>query len=64
MSKLNTLERNPCETLNIEMCKQILGLSSNVSNIASLLEVARVPISFDGKRNALNNWLRIMGKNR
>ena len=61
MNKLNTLEKNPCENLNIVMCKQILGLSSNVSNIASLLELGRCPISLDAKKNALNNWLRLTG---
>ena len=50
MSKFNTLEKNPCESLHIELCKQLLGVSSNVSHVASLLELGRVPISFDGKK--------------
>ena len=62
MSKFNTFEKNPCETLHIEFCKQLLGVSSSVSNIVSMLELGRIPISFHGKKNALNNWLRIMGK--
>ena len=62
MNKLNTFQKNPCEKVHTDMCKQILGVSSSTSNTACLLELGRVPISLQGRKNSLNNWLRIKGK--
>ena len=44
------------------MCKHILGLKKQVSNVATKIEMGRYPIFIDAIKNCLNNWHRIQSR--
>ena len=41
------------------MCKQILGVQTQTTNIGVLLELGRIPLSISAVKFALKNWERI-----
>ena len=49
---------NPIENLHMMMCKQILGVQKQTTNIGVLLELGRVPLSLYAKKLAIKNWER------
>ena len=57
-------DKNPIEKLNTTMCKYILGLKKQVSNVAAKIEMGRYPIFIDAIKNCLNNWHRIQSGKR
>ena len=52
-------KNNPIENLHIMMCKQILGVQTQTTNIGVLLELGRIPLSISAVKFALKNWERI-----
>ena len=50
---------NPIENLHMMMCKQILGVQKQTTNIGVLLELGRVPIHIYAAKYAIKNWERI-----
>ena len=50
---------NHIENLHIMMCKQILGVQTQTTNIGVLLELGRIPLSISAVKFALKNWERI-----
>ena len=62
MHKINSVLQNPCEIAHTNMCKQLLGVAQNTAAAGVLIELGRVPISLQGKRLCLDNWLRILGE--
>ena len=50
---------NPIENLYIMMCKQLLGVQKQTTNIGVLLELGRVPLYFFAIKAAIKNWERI-----
>ena len=47
------------ERLNISLCKHLLGVKRQTSNVASLLEMGRYPLYIDAAKQSIKNWLRI-----
>ena len=50
---------NPIENLHMMMCKQLLGVNKQTTNIGVLLEVGRVPLQLFAVKFAIKNWERI-----
>ena len=50
---------NPIENLHIMMCKQILGVQKQTTNIGVLLELGRIPMHIYAAKHAVKNWERI-----
>ena len=50
---------NPIETLHMRICKQILGVQRQTTNIGVLLELGRIPLNIYGIKQAVKNWERI-----
>jgi hypothetical protein len=50
---------NPIETLHHMICKQILGVQKQTTNIGVLLELGRVPLQLYAQKAAIKNWERI-----
>ena len=50
---------NSTERLNISLCKQLLGVKRQTSNVTSLLEMGRYPLYIDATKQGIKNWLRI-----
>ena len=50
---------NSTERLNISLCKHLLGVKRQTSNVASLLEMGRYPLYIDATKQCIKNWLRI-----
>ena len=50
---------NPLEKLDIMICKQILGVQRQTTNIGVLLELGRVPFQMYAIKYAIKNWERI-----
>ena len=55
-------KNNPIENLHMMMCKQLLGVQKQTTNIGILLEVGRVPIQLYAIKLAIKNWERIKQK--
>ena len=55
-------KNNPFENLHMKVCKQILGVQKQTTNIGVLLELGRVPLELYAIKNAIKNWARISGK--
>ena len=53
---------NPIENLYMMMCKQILGVQKQTTNIGVLLELGRVPMHLYAVKLAIKNWERIKQK--
>ena len=56
-------KNNPIETLHMRICKQILGVQKQTTNIGVLLELGRTPIIISCIKLAVKNWERIKKKN-
>ena len=52
-------KNNPIENLHMMMCKQILGVQKQTTNIGVLLELGRTPLSLSAIKFAIKNWERI-----
>ena len=56
-------KNNPIENLHMMMCKQLLGVQRQTTNIGVLLELGRIPLNVFASKFAIKNWERIrMGK--
>ncbi len=51
----------PCERANIRVCKQILGVPSQSTNIAVLAELGRFPLSMEVIRSIFKRYSRLEG---
>jgi hypothetical protein len=54
---------NPIETLHMRICKQILGVQKQTTNIGVLLELGKTPLDISCIKLAVKNWERIKKKN-
>ena len=52
-------KNNPVENLYMTMCKQILGVQKQTTNIGVLLELGRTPLSICAAKFSVKNWERI-----
>ena len=52
-------KNNPIENLHMMMCKQLLGVQKQTTNIGVLLELGRVYLCFDNLKSSVKNWERI-----
>ena len=52
-------KNNPLEKLNNMFCKNLLGVSKQTSNIGTLLELGRIPLTLLARKNGIKNWERI-----
>ena len=52
-------KNNPIENLHMMMCKQMLGVQKQTTNIGVLLELGRTPLSLWATKYAIKNWERI-----
>ena len=52
-------KNNPIEKLYTSICKQILGVQTQTTNIGVLLELGLVPLYLFSIKNSLKNWERI-----
>ena len=56
-------KNNPIETLHMRICKQILGVQKQTTNLGVLLELGRTPLDISCIKLAVKNWERIKKKN-
>ena len=54
---------NAIHNFHMMVCKQILGVQKQTTNIGVLLELERVPLNLYAKKSAIKNWERIRLKN-
>ena len=59
---LKIWKENPIDNLHIMMCKQILQVQKQTTNIGVLLELGRIPITIFAQKASLKNWERIRKK--
>ena len=52
-------KNNPVENFHLTMCKQILGVQKQTTNIGVLLELGRTPLSICAAKFSVKNWERI-----
>ena len=52
---------NPIEKFHYMVCKQILGVQKQTTNVGVLLELGRVPLQNFAIKAAIKNWERIKG---
>ena len=52
-------ENNPIENLHMRICKQILGVQKQTTNVGVLLEIGRIPLSIWAAKFSVKNWERI-----
>ena len=50
---------NPIDTLNLRICKQLLGVQKQTTSIGVLLELGRIPLHIDAIKLSIKNWERI-----
>ena len=50
---------NPIEKLHFMVCKQILGVQKQTTNVGVLLELGRIPLQNFAVKAAIKNWERI-----
>ena len=55
-------KNNPIETLHMKICKQILGVHRQTTNIGVLLELGRMSLDLEGIKLGVKNWERIRKK--
>ena len=55
-------KNNPFENLHMRICKQILGVQKQTTNVGVLLELGQVPLELYAIKNAIKNWTRIVHK--
>ena len=56
-------KNNPIETLHMKICKQILGVHKQTTNIGVLLELGRTSLDLEGIKLGVKNWERIRKRN-
>ena len=56
-------QNNPIETLHMRICKQILGVRKQTTNLGVLLEIGRTPLENTCIKLAVKNWERVKKKN-
>ena len=56
-------KNNPFENLNNMCCKNLLGVSKQTSNVGTLLELGRIPLTLLARKNGIKNWERIKNFN-
>ena len=49
-------KNNPIETLHMRICKQILGVQKQTTNIGVLLELGKIPLDISCIKLAVKNW--------
>ena len=52
-------KNSPIESMHLQFCRHLLGLSKKASINASLMEVGFYPLHIEAKMRVLRNWLRI-----
>ena len=52
-------DKSPLEKLSTTLCKYLLDVKKQVSNVASKIEMGRFPLHIDAIRNCIKNWQRI-----
>ena len=52
-------KNNPIENTHMRICKDLLGVQKQTTNIGVLLELGRVPLMLNAKKNCIKNWARI-----
>ena len=52
-------KNNPIENLHMMMCKQVLGVQKQTTNIGVLLELGRILLGIWALKFAVKNWERI-----
>ena len=52
-------KNNPVENLHMMICKQILGVQKQTTNVGVLLEIGRIPLSIWAAKFSVKNWERI-----
>ena len=52
-------KNNPIVNLHMMMCKQILGVQKQTTNVGVLLETGRIPLSIWAAKFSVKNWERI-----
>ena len=62
--KASSNNTNPIEKLNSRLCKNLLGVKRNTSNVGCRCELGRHNLSAIGFQSTIKNWLRIAGGNR
>jgi hypothetical protein len=55
-------KNNPIELVHLSVCKQILGVQKQTTNIGVLLELGQVRLGIYAKNMAIKNWSRIINK--
>ena len=53
---------NPIENLDMMICKMLLGVQKNTTNIGVLLELGRIPMQIYAIKFSVKNWERIRKK--
>ena len=62
--KASSNNTNPIEKLNIRLCKNLLGVKRNTSNVGCRCELGRHNLIAIGFKSTIKNWLRIASGNR
>ena len=52
-------KNNPIEKLHNMCCKNLLDVQKQTSNIGTLLELDRIPLTLQARKNGIKNWERI-----
>ena len=52
-------KKNPIEKFHYMVCKQILGVQKQTTNIGVLLELGRLPIKMFAIKSVIKNWERM-----
>jgi hypothetical protein len=52
-------KNNPIENLHMMMCKHILGVQKQTTNVGVLLELGRIPLNLFASKFAIKNWERM-----
>ena len=52
-------KNNPIVNVHIRLCKNILGVQKQTTNVGVLLELGEIPITIHAKKNCLKNYSRI-----
>ena len=59
---LKIRKENPVDNLHIMICKQILQVQKQTTNIGVLLELGRIPLTIYAQKAGMKNWERIRKK--
>ena len=59
-NKLKDIDSQPFEQLHVKICKLILGVKRNTSNVAVKAELGRFPLFRDVLQIMLKYWIRLL----